>query len=926
MKESRTYRVSICIFLFVVVVSLESYSQETDINVEGNFHNSSFTELVDHLERTTSCRFFYDPSWVDTMKVVQPPGTQSLEKILTATLKPADIYFVICKNDHIILSGSYPVKTGLPEDFFIIPDTKYDAQLAKQEITLPEQISRPLQDQSNGLINIGNSSERDHKGKVNLTGFIREHETGEPLSGAIVYVEELSIGAVSDINGYYIISLPRGQYQVTYQNLGKEKVNVNIQLNSSGRFDVDLKDKLTELKAVEIMANRRSNVSGIQTGVERLEINTIKSIPAMLGETDIIKAALLLPGIKTVGEVSSGFNVRGGSTDQNLILFNNAPVFNPSHLFGFFSAFNPDVIKEFEIYKSGIPAQYGGRVSSVLDIKTKQGNMKKISMNAGISPVAARISVEGPIVKDKLSFLLGTRATYSDWILKRIQDPAIQNSDASFFDITGKTTWKISAKDLLDVSGYYSNDYFKLNSDTVYKYSNRNVSASWKHFFSEKFITEIQGLVSGYTYNISDQQNSLSDFSLKYEILHNEFRFDFHFFPNNKHTFRFGLNSIFYVMSPNEFRPVGAVSDIIPIVLEKEHAVESGIYFSDEYDVGPRLKLYAGMRYSTYHYLGPKTVYQYGSDAPMEKTNISDTLKYNPGELIQFYSHPELRLAIRYKINAYNSFKLSYNMIAQYLHMLSNTMIMSPTDTWKLSDNYIKPQYGDQISLGFYKDLPYNVETSVETYYKRIENILEYKGGAKLINNEQIETDLINGQGKAYGIEFIVKKNAGRLNGWISYTWSRTFVKVDSKFDFEDINDGEYFPSNFDMPHNITGVFNYIISRRLSFSSNVIYNTGRPITYPVAKFPFMNGVRLHYSERNAYRIPDYFRWDISVNLEGNLRSDKIAHSSWSFAVYNLTGRDNVYSIYFITKGREITGYKMSIFAIPIFTVTYNIKF
>ncbi len=646
----------------------------------------------------------------------------------------------------------------------------------------------------------------------------------------------------------------------------------------------------------------------------------------MLGETDIIKAALLLPGIKTVGEISSGFNVRGGSTDQNLILFNNAPVFNPSHLFGFFSAFNPDVIKEFEIYKSGIPAQYGGRVSSVLDIKTKQGNMKKISLNAGISPVAARITVEGPIIKDKLSFLLGTRATYSDWILKRVQDPAIQNSDARFFDITGKITWKISAKDLLDISGYYSNDYFKLNSDTVYQYSNHNASVSWKHFFSEKLIAELQGLVSGYTYNISNRQNSRSDFSLKYNILHNEVRTDFHFSPNSKHTFRFGLNSIFYVMSPNEFRPFGGVSDIIPIILEKEHAVESGIYFSDEYEAGSRLKLYAGIRYSMYQYLGPQTVYQYGADAPMEQTNILDTLKYNPGELIQFYSHPELRLAMRYKINAYNSFKLSYNSIAQYLHMLSNTMIMSPTDTWRLSDNYIKPQYGDQISLGFYKDLPYNIETSVETYYKRIENILEYKGGAKLINNEQIETDLINGQGKAYGIEFIVKKNAGRLNGWLSYTWSRTFVKVDSEFDFEDINDGEYFPSNFDMPHNLTGVFNYIISRRLSFSSNVIYNTGRPITYPVAKFPFMNGVRLHYSERNAYRIPDYFRWDFSVNLEGNLRSDKIAHSSWSFAVYNLTGRDNVYSIYFITKGREIQGYKMSIFAIPIFTVTYNIKF
>jgi hypothetical protein len=926
MKDYRTYPILLYTLLFTAVVSLKSSGQETGISIEDNFQNSSFTDLVNHIEKTTGYRFFFDPSWTDTLTVVQPPGIQSLEKILFETLTPANIYFVIDKNEHIILSGSYPVKAGLPEDFFIIPDSKQGAQIAKQEIHFPEQISKPLKDQSNELIIIGNMAMRDQKGKVNLSGFIREHETGEPLTGAIVYVEELGIGAVSDINGYYILLLPRGQYQITFQNLGKEKINVSIQLNSGGRFDIDLKDKLTELKAVEITADRKSNVSGIQTGVERLEINTIKSIPAMLGETDLVKAALFLPGIKTVGEISSGFNVRGGSTDQNLILFNNAPVFNPSHLFGFFSAFNPDVIKEFEIYKSGIPAQYGGRVSSVFDIKTKQGNMKKISVNAGISPVAARVSVEGPIIKDKLSFLLGTRATYSDWILKRIQDPAIQNSDARFYDITGKTTWKISTKNLLDISGYYSNDNFKLNSDTVYQYNNHNISASWKHFFSEKLIAEFQGLLSGYTYNISSRQNSLSDFILRYNILHNEFRSDFHLFLNNKHTFQFGFSSIFYIMNPNEFRPLGSTSDIVPFILEKEHALESGFYFSDEYDAGPQLKLYAGIRYSMYQYLGPRTVYLYGPDAPREKTNITDTLKYGPGELMQSYSNPELRLAIRYKFNERNSIKMSYNRITQYLQMLSNTMIMSPTDTWKLSDNNIKPQYGDQVALGFYKDLPYNIETSVETYYKRIENILEYKGGARLINNEQIETDLINGRGKAYGVELILRKNAGRLNGWISYTWSRTFAKVDSKYDFEDINNGEYFPSNFDMPHNISGVFNYIISRRLNFSSNIIYNTGRPITYPVAKFPFNNGMRLYYSERNAYRIPDYFRWDFSVNLEGNLRSDKIAHSSWSFAVYNLTGRNNVYSIYFITKRREIKGYKMSIFAIPVFTVTYNIKF
>jgi len=633
--------VLILTLFLVAVVSIKASGQVTGLDVDGNFQNSSFTEFVNHIERTTRFRFFYEPSWIDTIRIVQPAGTLGIDKILSETLNRGDIFFVIDNYNHIILSRDYQIKSGLTEDFFNVPETESGPQDSLPKMAFPEQITSPARDLLNGIILIGNPAERDQKGKANLTGFIREHETGEPLTGAIVYVEDLGLGTVSDINGYSILSLQRGQYLITFHNLGKDRENARVELNSGGRFDIDLKDKLTELKGVEITADRKSNVSGIQTGMERLEISTIKSIPAILGETDILKASLLLPGIKTVGEVSSGFNVRGGSTDQNLILFNNAPVFNPSHLFGFFSAFNPDVIKEFEIYKSGIPAQYGGRVSSVFDIKMKQGNMKKASLSAGISPVAARITVEGPIIKDKLSYLLGTRATYSDWILNRIQDPALQNSDARFYDITGKTTWKPSPKDMLDVSGYYSKDYFKLNSDTVYQYSNSSISSSWKHFFGEKLIMELQGLFSGYAYNISSRQNSPSDFSLTYNIYHNEFRSDFNYFLNNKHNLRFGLNSIFYLMNPNEFRPLGGVSDIIPFILEKEHAIESGIYISDEYDAGPRLKLYAGMRYSMYHYLGPRTVYLYGPDAPREQTNITDTMKYNPGELIQFYSHTE---------------------------------------------------------------------------------------------------------------------------------------------------------------------------------------------------------------------------------------------------------------------------------------------
>jgi hypothetical protein len=918
----------IVILLLVISTAFRAYNQPVSILVEQSFDGFPFTDLVEYLETTTDLRFFYDPSFVDTLRVQQPGGPALLGAILDSSLLKAKLHYAFTPQGHIILTRDVPILTRIADDFFDIQEAGNETgQAERQEvIPVPGAYNDRHQYPVNGLIELGNPALKNEPGKVSLSGFIKEYENGEPLVGAIVYLEELSTGAATDLNGYYILSLPRGQHRISFQNLGKETVTVNVQLYSSAGFNIDLRDKLTELKAVEIVADKYQNVAGIQMGIERLDISRVKSLPAMLGETDILRVALLLPGVQTVGEASSGFHVRGGTSDQNLILFNHAPVFNSSHLFGFFSAFNPDVIRNMELYKSGMPARYGGRVSSVLDITTRQGNMKNTSVNAGISPITGRVTIEGPILKNKLSYLAGVRATYSDWILSRIKDPGIRNSDAGFYDITGKVSSKISNKDFIDLSGYYSNDHFRLNSDTAYQYNNESLSVSWKHYFSEKFIAELRALYSGYVYSISSRQGTLSDFSLRYGIRHHELKPEFSYFLNDRHILRFGAGTILYVMNPNEFRPLGDASDIIPLVLEREYAFETGLYVSDEYDFSSQLKLYGGFRYSMYHYLGPKTIFLYDPAAPIEPSNITDSISYAAGELIQFYHYPEIRISVRYKINPYNSIKFSYNSNAQYMHMLSNSAIIAPTDTWKLSDPHILPQHGDQISLGFYKDLPYNIETSVETYYKRIGNLLEYKGGARLINNEHIETDVISGKGKAYGAEFILRKNTGRVTGWMSYTWSRSFVQVDSEFDFEDINNGNYYPSNYDKPHDVTGVVNVIISRRLSLSSNVVYSTGRPISYPVARFYFKDGIRLHYSERNVYRVPDYFRWDLSVNMEGNLKSKKIAHSSWSFALYNVTGRDNVYSIYFVSRGNDIRGYKMSIFAVPIFTATYNIRF
>ncbi|MCK4748362.1 MAG: TonB-dependent receptor, partial [Bacteroidales bacterium] len=595
------------------------------------------------------------------------------------------------------------------------------------------------------------------------------------------------------------------------------------------------------------------------------------------------------------------------------------------HFFGFFSAFNPDVVKDFKLYKSGIPAEFGGRISSVFDINTKSGNTKKIAGSGGISPVTAKLMVEGPIVKDKGSFVLAARGTYSDWLMTRFPNSELRNSEASFYDMNLTLTQQINAKNTISVSAYMSQDRFKLRSDTVYRYNNFNGTFSWNHHFSDRFIGEASAIASNYAYDISSDGNPVNAYSMLYRILYMEGRTDFIYFPNNDHKVKFGVSSVSYNLQPGSRNPLGEESLVKPVHMEREKAHDLSIYLSEEYTLSAHLSFYGGLRYSLYRFLGPKSLFQYAPGA-VELYNLEDTVAYGPGT-IQTYHGPELRFSARYKFDNETSLKLSYNRLRQSLHMLSNTTAISPTDTWKLSDPHIRPQVGDQVALGFYRDFRHNtIETSMEIYYKYINDIIEYQSGANLLLNPHIETDLINGIGQAYGTELLIRKTSGRFNGWMSYTYSRTFIKVDGEVQEEKINNGAYFPANYDKPHDFTMVTNYKFSRRFSLSGTLTYSTGRPITYPVAKYRFRNATLAHYSFRNEYRVPDYFRCDISANLEGNLRSKKLAHSFWSLSVYNLTGRNNVYSIYFITQGGELKGYKMSIFDRPVPTLTYTFKF
>ncbi len=650
-------------------------------------------------------------------------------------------------------------------------------------------------------------------------------------------------------------------------------------------------------------------------------------MPTVFGETDLLRTVMTLPGVKTVSESSVGLNVRGGSVDQNLMLYNDVTVFNPAHLFGFFSAFNPDVLKDVELYKSAIPSRLGGRLSSVLDINGRDGNKKKYQVTGGLGFITGRLAVEGPIVKDKSSFILAGRSTYSGWLLKQLKNEVYKNSSGSFYDLNLHVSHEINKNNSLTFTGYLSSDRFKLMADTIYSYKNQLFSLKWKHTFNNRLYGTFTASDSRYEYLVEGTRVSLNSFDMTYDLTQTNGKFDFVYDLAPKHTLEFGVGTSLYKLNPGRFTPKYPESLIIGDTLEREQGLESVLYLEDKFEVARNLTISGGIRFSIFNYLGPKTVYQYAEGLPIDDIYTVGTQYYERGKAIKNYGGPEYRLAVRYGLKDNSSLKASFNTMRQYVHLLSNTMTISPTDTWKLSDAYIKPQTGSQVSLGWYKNFLSNkVEFSVEGYYRDIKNFLDYKSGDSLIMNPQIEAAVISTQGRAYGVEFLIKKMTGKLNGWIGYTYSRTMLRATDRTSSDAPNHGDFYPGNYDKPHDLTAIANYKLSHRFNFSMNFLYSTGRPYTPPVGKYILDGSYRVYYAERNQFRIPDYYRVDLSVNLEGNHKIKKLAHSSWTFAIFNLLGRRNPSSVFFQTQNGRIRGYKLSIFGQPIPTLTYNFRF
>jgi CarboxypepD_reg-like domain/TonB-dependent Receptor Plug Domain len=928
MTARNLFRSILIVFLFSSRLCAQ---QDTAVLINAEFNGAGIERFVSEMEKQSGFHFYYDSAKLDSITITASIKNLTLRKALDLAFINTDAFYTIDDAKHIFLTKGAALNLSLPQGFFTRGRTGKNNQQAETAFTgiVNDSDDVQLSEKAileNKLYEVGDKSTVNPPRVVTMAGYIRDAKTGEPIVGASIYIDNPRIGGSSDQYGYYSLALPRGRHILNIQSIGMRDTRRQIVLYSNGKMNIDLQGTVIALKRVIISAQKLSNVKGTQMGVIKIDIKTIKQVPAIFGEADILRVITTLPGVKTVGESSTGLNVRGGSADQNLISFNDATIFNPSHFFGLFSAFNPEVVKDVELFKSSIPARYGGRLSSVLNVTSREGNKKAIHGSAGIGLLTSRLELEGPLIKDKSSFIIGGRTTYANWLLNALPDQ-YKKSKASFYDLNLDITHEFNKKNTIYLTGYYSQDRFNLNSDTTYSYGNRNFSVRWKHIFNNKLNSLVTTGYDRYEYNISSDKLPLSAYKLGFDINQSYLKLHFNYYLSSKHTLDFGLNSIYYKLHPGNYQPVGKSSLVVADTVATEQALESALYLSDHYNINPSLSVDAGIRYSIFNSLGPQNINNYAPGLPKTEDNIISSTTYGSGKIMKTYAGPEYRLSVRYSFTDSFSVKAGFNSQRQYINVLSNTASIAPTDIWKLSDPNIKPQFGEQYSLGVYKNLKSNtIEASVEVYYKNIKNYLDYKSGAVLVLNHHIETDVIETKGKAYGVELLIKKLTGKLNGWISYTWSRVLLRQNDPSAGELINRGMYYPANYDIPHDVTVVGNYRVTHRFSISLNATYSTGRPITLPIGIFYYGGSARTLYADRNAYRIPDYFRTDFSLNLDGNHKIHQKTHNSWTAGVYNLTGRKNPYSVYYVSENGVINGYKLSIFGSAIPYINFNISF
>jgi len=763
---------------------------------------------------------------------------------------------------------------------------------------------------------------------LKISGRITDQITGDALVGATVTVREINKTEITNSNGNFNLVLDRAEYILEFRYVGYETVIYPIIAVGEGRINLTMIQEDFTLDDVVIFGrDPEKNIRSTDMGAISINMNTLKELPPFLGEVDIIRSVATLPGVSQVGEASSGLNVRGGGADQNLIMFAGAPVYNPSHLFGLFTAFNPDVVNDFTLYKAIIPTRFGGRGSSILDIGPKSGSLTKWGGDFMVGTVSGKASVNGPIVKDVLSAQVSFRGSYINWLLNALENPDLRTSQANFNDVNAIIYGEINENNNLTYSFYRSYDDFALASDTTISWTNQSQSIRYSGRFGEKANLDIIGFQTLYDFTIFNQ-SGINNFDLKSGITDTGLRVNFSYNIGERNKISLGGDTKYLIIQPGELIPdSGGESGVLPQKVQNEYGRESGFYFQHEFELGEKFGFTYGVRYDFFQYLGPRTVKEYAENLPINSGNVIGERTYGDGEVIQTYDGLGPRVSMRYSLDSKTSIKAGYNKMYQFIHLISNTATIAPTDVWKLSDPFLKPQIVDQYSLGIYKNFKGNIfETSVEVYYKDIQNVVEYKDGARLLLENDLETEIIPGEGQAYGVEVYAKKNLGRVTGWVSYTYSRALRRVITPFEEEIINDGDWFPANFDKPHDFTLIGNYKVSALTSFSATFSYSTGRPVTFPEAKFDFSGNSLAYFRNRNLQRIPDFHRLDVSLNFKFQGKG-RFFDGDWTFAIMNVYGRKNPFSIFFADQaGAPPQAFRLAILGVPLPTLSYALKF
>ncbi len=905
MRLAFLYRIFFFAILFFFVNGFVLAQKLDEVKLNESFQDQPLKEFLDILHNKYGLKVYYKETWIEPFTITKKFENTPLLQALNSIFNGHELTFMVFQDNTIaVFRRTMDIRPHFDEQ-------------AQQLI-----VGDPM--------NIGRYKTAWLRGKV-IDG-----KSGDPLPGAVVFQRKLEKGATTNSKGEFEIMLPTGNNDLQISFMGFESTNASIRLIEDGTVEFQLFEESHNIGEITVLG-AENDLPRAQMSMVKMTSTEMKQLPALMGEVDVLKGLTMLAGVQTVSELSSGFNVRGGNTDQNLILINGSPVFNSSHMFGFLSLINPDVVEDVRLFKGGIPVKMGERVASVMEVDFKDGNNEAIRMYGGIGIINSRLTLEGPLSKNKkLTFIAGGRSSYTNWMLKQIPDLSFTHSKTNFYDATTKLTYKFNPHNKVSIMGYVSNDEFNTSSQSVTRYGSVMGNFSLNTRITELLYGDLELSHSEYNFQLTDYADQKPEESyylsnlLKYSSA--GYYLKWHVTP--RHNAEAGFKLVYNQISPGEITPLEDITVIEHRKLENEKMVEGAVYLGDEFEILPKFTIAGGIRYTYAANIGTPIVYIYNPDKPMTPENVIDSLHFGPNEITASYGGLAPRLLLSYDLQPNTTLKLSYQRVRQNIFQLSNSAVISPAETWKTIDYHLKPIISDQVAVGIEKNAwKKEIDLSVEIYYKNLQNLIEYKNGEQLIMNSNIETALIPTKGYSYGIEISAKKNVGRLTGYASYVFSSTMQKNTSKFEDENFWDGKYYRSIYDRPHDFSMTTTYNISRRWRFSANFVFISGRPVTLPEIKYVIADEQLIHYSERNKYRMPSYHRADLSITWDENLRKKRMWKGSWTFAIYNVYGRKNPYSVYYrkSTPGegndfRKYSLYKLSVIGVPVPSLTYNFKF